>query len=79
MDWARRWYDYDVMGVDDYREYLVGLLTLNPELPSNLLYSGHSFMLVLHVFLGNLFLILFPFSQSMHSFLSLPINKLRRG
>jgi nitrate reductase gamma subunit len=36
-------------------------------------------MLILHVFLANLFLIFFPFSQSMHAFLSLPINKLRRG
>jgi len=40
---------------------------------------GHSFMLVIHVFLANLFLIFFPFSQTMHSFLALPINKLRRG
>ena len=28
---------------------------------------------------ANLFLIFFPFSQAMHSFLSLPMNKLRRG
>jgi nitrate reductase gamma subunit len=41
--------------------------------------SGHSFMLVLHVFFANLFLLFFPFSQSMHSFLSLPMNKLRIG
>jgi nitrate reductase gamma subunit len=41
--------------------------------------TGHSFMLVLHVFFANLFLMFFPFSQSMHSFLSLPMNKLRRG
>jgi hypothetical protein len=36
-------------------------------------------MLVLHVFFANLFLMFFPFSQVMHSFLSLPMNKLRRG
>jgi [DsrC]-trisulfide reductase subunit M len=79
MDWARRWYGYEELLVKDYRTYLFGLLTLRPELPYNVVNSGHSFMLVLHVFFANLFLIFFPFSQSMHSFLSLPMNKLRRG
>ncbi len=79
MDWARRWYGYEGMTVDDYREYLMSLLVLQPYLPDTVTASGHSFMLVLHIFFANLFLIFFPFSQSMHSFLSLPMNKLRRG
>ena len=79
MDWARRWYGYEEMTVDDYRTYLVSLLYLKPELPEAVTDYGHSFMLVLHVFFANLFLLFFPFSQSMHSFLSLPMNKLRRG
>jgi nitrate reductase gamma subunit len=79
MDWARRWYGYEEMIVDDYREYLMSLLYLKPELPYAVTDSGHSFMLVLHIFFANLFLLFFPFSQSMHSFLSLPMNKLRRG
>lgn len=79
MDWARRWYGYDTMDVYTYREYLYSLLTLSPELPYEITDSGHSFMLVLHVFFGNLFLMFFPFSQLMHSFMSLPMNKLRRG
>ena len=79
MDWARRWYSYDELLVKDYRTYLWSLSTLKPTLPYNVENSGHSFMLVLHVFFANLFLIFFPFSQSMHSFLSLPMNKLRRG
>jgi nitrate reductase gamma subunit len=79
MDWARRWYGYEEMIVDDYREYLMSLLYLKPELPYGVTDSGHSFMLVLHIFFANLFLLFFPFSQSMHSFLSLPMNKLRRG
>jgi nitrate reductase gamma subunit len=54
-------------------------LYFTPYLPEALTESGHSFMLVLHVFFANLFLIFFPFSQLMHSFLSLPMNKLRRG
>ena len=79
MDWARRWYGYEEMTVDDYRTYLQSLLFLKPELPEAVTDYGHSFMLVLHVFFANLFLLFFPFSQSMHSFLSLPMNKLRRG
>jgi nitrate reductase gamma subunit len=79
MDWARRWYGYDAMGVEDYREYLLNLLCLRPALPDSLTDSGHSFMLVLHVFFANLFLMFFPFSKVMHSFFSLAMNKLRRG
>ena len=79
MDWARRWYEYGELSVDDYREYLSSLLYLRPKLPSSITSSGHSFMLVLHVFFANLFLMFFPFSKIMHSFFSLPMNKLRRG
>jgi nitrate reductase gamma subunit len=79
MDWARRWYEYGNLSVEDYRAYLTGLVYLRPELTEELTGSGHSFMLVLHVFFANLFLIFFPFSQLMHSLLSLPMNKLRRG
>ncbi|MFC1579435.1 respiratory nitrate reductase subunit gamma [Thermodesulfobacteriota bacterium] len=79
MDWARRWYEYDGLTTEDYRTYLMGLLSLTPALEDSLTFSGHSFMLVLHVFFANLFLMFFPFSKIMHSFLSLPMNKLRRG
>ena len=79
MDWARRWYAYEELTVDQYRDYLSSLLFFKPELPVEVTDSGHSFMLVLHVFFANLFLMFFPFSQSMHSFLSLPMNKLKRS
>jgi nitrate reductase gamma subunit len=79
MDWARRWYGYDSIGLEHYRDYLWSLLSLDPYLPAEATDMGHSFMLVLHVLFANLFLIFFPFSQAMHSFLALPINKLRRG
>jgi nitrate reductase gamma subunit len=79
MDWARRWYGYSEITVQDYRAYLLSLLILKPVLPEAITGSGHSFMLVLHVFFANLFLIFFPFSKIMHAFLALPINKLRRG
>jgi nitrate reductase gamma subunit len=79
MDWARRWYEYGEMTVEDYRTYLYSLLIFKPDLPYSTTFSGHSFMLVLHVFFANLFLMFFPFSQLMHAILSLPMNKLRRG
>jgi len=79
MDWARRWYGYSEMTVQDYRAYLYSLLILKPALPEAVTGSGHSFMLLLHVFFANLFLMFFPFSKIMHAFLALPINKLRRG
>ena len=78
MDWARRWYDYGGITAEDYRTYLVSLLHLKPKL-SSVTGSGHSFMLVLHVFFANLVLLFFPFSQLMHSCFSFPLNKLKRG
>lgn len=79
MDWARTWYGYGELTVDDYREYLMSLLSLQPEVPYNITAAGHSFMLVLHVFFANLFLMLLPFSHLMHAIFSLPMNKIRRG
>jgi nitrate reductase gamma subunit len=79
MHWARTWFEYDSITVEDYREYLYSMVTLHPWIPDLMTYSGHSFMLVLHIFFANLFLMFFPFSQIMHSFLALPNNKLRRG
>jgi nitrate reductase gamma subunit len=79
LDWAETWYGYEELTAEEYPMYLSSLLYLRPELPAEVTDSGHSFVLVLHIFFANLFLMFFPFSQSMHSFLSLPMNKLRRG
>jgi nitrate reductase gamma subunit len=79
MDWARRWYGYGELSPADYQTYMTSLLFFRPELPAAVYQAGHSFMLVLHVFFANLFILLFPFSKVMHSIFSIPINKLRRG
>lgn len=79
MDWARSWYEYGEMAPEDYSTYLYSLLVFQPELPEAVTDSGHSFMLIIHIFLANLFLIYLPFSSIMHAFFSLPANKLRRG
>jgi nitrate reductase gamma subunit len=60
MDWARRWYGYEEMTVDDYRTYLQSLLFFKPELPEAVTDYGHSFMLVLHVFFCKFVFTIFP-------------------
>ena len=77
MHLARRLYDFGSLGVSEYREYLMSLLRLRPSVEA-VTSSGHSFMLVLHVFFANLLLMVFPFSKMMHFVLSIPANMLRR-
>lgn len=77
MDWARTWFDFMEMTPDDYQVYLVSLLTFKPDI-SAVTYSGHSFMLVFHVFFANLFIMYFPFSKLMHAIFSIPLNRIRR-
>lgn len=79
LDWARRWYDYSELTVQDYRIYLSSLISFNPKIPESITSSGHSFMLVLHIFFANLLLMFMPFSKLMHAFFTIPINKIRRG
>ncbi|MFH1092282.1 MAG: respiratory nitrate reductase subunit gamma [Pseudomonadota bacterium] len=78
MDWARSWYDYGEMGVSEYRQYLMSLITFSPDV-SAVVTPGHSFMLVLHIFFANLFLAFFPFSQLMHGIFTFALNNIRRG
>jgi len=77
---ARRFFGYTTIGVDEYREYLVGIFTFRPALPEVLTenFVGHSFLLVLHVLLANLLLILFPWSKLMHALFAIPLARLRR-
>jgi nitrate reductase gamma subunit len=77
MHLARRLYGFDSIGVTEYREYLMSLVRLAPSVDA-VTGSGHSFMLVLHVFFANLLLMAFPFSKMMHFVLSIPANMLRR-
>lgn len=78
MDWARTWFDFQGMTPDDYQIYLKSLLFFQPDI-SNVIYSGHSFMMVFHIFFANLFIMFFPFSKMMHAIFTLPLNKIRRG
>ena len=77
---ARSLFDYSTVEVEDYREYLSGMLSFSPAVPEVLTdrYVGHSFLFVLHVFFANLFLMFFPASKMMHALLALPLARLRR-
>jgi nitrate reductase gamma subunit len=77
MHLARRLYDFSSMGVEEYREYLMSMVSFAPSVDA-VTGSGHSFMLTLHVFFANLFIMVFPFSKMMHAVLSIPANMMRR-
>jgi nitrate reductase gamma subunit len=79
LDWGRTWYYYGELTPEDYREYLTSMILFRPEVPFSIMSTGHSFMLVLHVFFANLFLMFFPFSHLIHAIFSIPMNRLRRG
>jgi nitrate reductase gamma subunit len=78
LDWARTWFDFGEMTPSEYQSYLTSLLVLKPDI-SEVTYSGHSFMLVFHVFFANLFIMFFPFSKMIHAIFTIPLNKIRRG
>jgi len=78
MDWARTWFDFQEMTTEDYQGYLLSMLAFKPDI-SGVTYSGHSFMLVFHIFFANLFIMFFPFSKMMHAIFTIPLNKIRRG
>ena len=77
LHWARRMFDYDVMGVSEYREYMMSLITFSPSIKA-VSDAGHTVLLVLHIFFANLVIMFFPFSKMMHSLLIVPVIILRR-
>lgn len=80
ISWANSWNpDGFVLGKEDFGNYLRILLDFSFENPRDVLPGSHYVVLVLHVALANLFLMIFPLSKFMHTFLAMPLNRLRRG
>lgn len=80
ISWANSWNaDGFVLGKAEFGEYLRVLAGFSFENPRDVLPGSHYVVVVLHVFFANLFLIVFPFSKIMHTFLAMPMNRLRRG
>lgn len=57
---------FDIQVVD-FRAYLSSLFAFKPIIPEDISESPHYILLVIHIFLANLFMIFFPFSKMIHS------------
>ncbi len=64
--------------VGDFRAYLSSLFAFNPIIPEEISESPHYILLVIHIFLANLFMIFFPFSKMIHSVFVFFAHKIKR-
>ena len=79
MSWGNSWSPHGfVMTKADFASYFDGLARLTLADPRAVLHGSHYHFVVIHVFLAELFFVVLPFSKIMHTFLSLPVNLLRR-
>lgn len=66
------------VNADIYREYFSSLLAFKPVVPEGITLSPHYVLVALHIFLGNLVLMMLPFSKMVHmvfAFLSLNLKR----
>ncbi|MBM3706093.1 MAG: hypothetical protein FJW66_06170 [Actinobacteria bacterium] len=63
--------------VDDYRAYMQSVLIFRPAFPQSIASSGSKWVLTMHVFFVNLFVIYFPFSKLTHAVGTFAVNAVR--
>jgi nitrate reductase gamma subunit len=79
MSWGNSWSPHGfVMTKQDFTKYFDGLARLSFADPRAVLPGSHYHFAVIHVLLAETIFLVLPFSKIMHTFLSLPINLLRR-
>ncbi len=79
MSWGNSWTQYGfVMTKADFSQYFASLAHFTFQDPRTWLTGTHYHFAVIHVLLAETFFFVLPFSKIVHSFLSLPINLLRR-
>jgi len=79
ISWGNSWTANGfVMTKADFALYFDGLASFSFADPREVLHGSHYHFVVLHVLLANVFFIVLPFSKVIHTFLSLPVNLLRR-
>jgi nitrate reductase gamma subunit len=71
-------YGFDIP-LEAYRTYLGSMIRFQPTVPAEISGSPHQVILVMHVFLANIFFIYFPFSKVMHSILAFFSNAVKRS
>lgn len=71
-------YGFDIP-LEAYRTYLGSMIRFQPAVPAEISGSPHQVILVMHVFLANIFFIYFPFSKVMHSILAFFSNAVKRS
>lgn len=80
ISWANSWGENGfVLEKSSFAEYFAILTSFSFEDPREVLDGSHYIVVVVHVFLANLFLILFPFTKFIHTFFSIALNKIKRG
>jgi nitrate reductase gamma subunit len=63
--------------VEDYRQYMQSVLLFKPAFPPKIAESGAKWVLTMHVFFVNLFVIYFPFSKLTHAIGTFAVNSVR--
>ncbi len=80
ISWGNSWNGNGfVLTKQDFGAYLDSLIRFSWEDPRQLLEGSHYVVMVVHVFLANLFLMVLPFSKVMHAFFAVPLNAIRKG
>jgi nitrate reductase gamma subunit len=79
MSWGNSWTTTGfLITKQDFARYFGELASFSFADPRAYLNGTHFHFLVIHVFLADLFFLVLPFSKIVHTFLSYPINLLRR-
>jgi nitrate reductase gamma subunit len=79
MSWGNSWSPHGfVMTKAGFAKYFDGLARMTMADPRAVLHGSHYHFVVIHVLLAEIFFLVLPFSKIMHTFLSLPVNLLRR-
>ena len=80
ISWSNSWNENGfVLEKSDFKTYFGDLVKFTFNDPGETLSGSHYFHVVIHVFLANLFIMVFPFTKFIHSFFAMAVNKIRRG
>lgn len=80
ISWSNSWAENGfVIEKSDFMAYMGDMVKFTFADPRDTLSGSHYFHVVMHVFLANLLIMLFPFTKFVHTFFAMALNKIRRG